>query len=88
MRSWKEPPSAEMDVCTANLYNRNSNFQLPFASLEFKVRKARLTTTLRDSKDDKVRAAGVEVKTGRKWSVSKAVILRLLLLLDWGLKSL
>ena len=26
--------------------------------------------TLRDSKDDKVRAAGVEVKTGRKWSKS------------------
>ena len=29
--------------------------------------------TLRDSKDDKVRAAGVEVKTGGKCSASKAV---------------
>ena len=28
---------------------------------------------MRDSKDDKVRAAGVEVKTWRKWSASKAV---------------
>ena len=37
------------------------------------IGKARLVMTLKDSKDEKVRAAGVEVKTGRKWSASKAV---------------
>ena len=40
---------------------------------EYKVGKARLVITLKDYKDEKVRAAGVEVKTGRKWSASKAV---------------
>ena len=55
------------------LYNRTSKLQLPFTSLVdgFKVGKARLIMTLSYSKDDKV--AGVEVKTGRKWSASKAV---------------
>ena len=40
---------------------------------EYKVGKARLVMTLKDSKDEKVRAAGVEVETGRKWLASKAV---------------
>ena len=35
--------------------------------------KARLVMTLKDSRDDMVRIAGVETRTGRKWSASQAV---------------
>ena len=40
---------------------------------EYKVAKARLLLTLRDSADEKIREAGITVRTGRKWSVSQAV---------------
>ena len=41
---------------------------------EFKVSNARLTViTLKQSKDGKFRNAGIEVRTGRKWSASQAV---------------
>ena len=48
---------------------------MPFNSLveEYKVAKARLLLTLRDSNDEKISGAGIEIRTGRKWSVSKAV---------------
>jgi len=38
----------------------------------FKTGKARLIVTLKGSRDEKIRKAGV-VRTGRKWSASKAV---------------
>ena len=72
LRKWLGLPPIFTSI---GLYSRTSKFQLPFTSLveEYKVGKARLVITLKDYKDEKVRAAGVEVKTGRKWSASKAV---------------
>ncbi|XP_060589959.1 uncharacterized protein LOC132745154 [Ruditapes philippinarum] len=48
---------------------------MPFNSLveEYKVAKARLLLTLRDSSDEKISGAGIEVRTGRKWSVKQAI---------------
>ncbi|XP_052260999.1 uncharacterized protein LOC127865146 [Dreissena polymorpha] len=40
---------------------------------EFKASKARLVVTLKESRDDKIRKAGIETRTGRKWSASQAV---------------
>ena len=40
---------------------------------EFKVAKCRLVMTLRDSQDEKVRNAGVETRTRRKWSASNSI---------------
>ncbi|CAC5393214.1 unnamed protein product [Mytilus coruscus] len=52
-----------------------AKLQLPFTSIveEFKVSKTRLVMTLKESTYDKVRTAGVQMRTGRKWSASKAV---------------
>ena len=48
---------------------------MPLTSLteEYKVTKARLLLTLRDSADEKISKAGIEVRTGRKWSAQRAV---------------
>ena len=72
LRKWLGIPPSFISI---GLFSRTSKLQLPFTSLimEYKVGKARLVTTLKDSKDENVRAAGVGVKTGRKWSASKAV---------------
>ena len=72
LRKWLGVPP---NFTSIGLYSRTSKLQLPFTSLveEYKVGKARLVMTLKDSKDKKVRAAGVEVKTGQKWSASKVV---------------
>ena len=40
---------------------------------EFKVAKCRLVMTLRDSPDQKVRNAGVQKMSGRKWSAATEV---------------
>ncbi|CAC5385086.1 unnamed protein product [Mytilus coruscus] len=40
---------------------------------EFKVTKTRQVIMLRDSKDDKVKEANVDVRTGRKWVAKSAV---------------
>lgn len=40
---------------------------------KFKVAKARLVLSLRDSKDENIEKAGIEIKTGRKWSANIAV---------------
>lgn len=63
LRKWLGLPPIFTSI---GLYSRTSKLQLPFTSLveEYKVGKARLVMTLKDSKDEKVRAAGVEVKTG------------------------
>jgi hypothetical protein len=47
---------------------------MPFNLLieEYKVAKARLLITLRDSSDEKISGTGIEVRTGRKWSVKQA----------------
>ena len=48
---------------------------MPFSSVveEYKVAKTRLLLTLRDSTDEKTSGSGIEIRTGRKWSVSEAV---------------
>ncbi|XP_069125457.1 uncharacterized protein [Argopecten irradians] len=72
LRRWLGVPRSFSAV---GLYSRTAKLQLPLSSLveEFKTGKAKLTMTLKESKDDKVRLAGVEVRTGRKWSAFKAV---------------
>jgi len=65
------PPS----FSSKGLYGKSTKLQIPLTSLveEYKVAKTRLYLTLRDSEDEKVSKAGIEVRTGRKWSVTKAV---------------
>ncbi|XP_063418448.1 uncharacterized protein LOC134701249 [Mytilus trossulus] len=72
LRKWLGVPPS---FTTVGLYSRTAKLQLPFTSLveEFKVSKSRLVMTLKESRDHKVRTAGVQVRTGRKWSASKAV---------------
>ena len=56
-------------------YSSGSKLQLPLSSVteEFKVIKVRQVMMLRDSADEKVSGARVEVNTGRKWRADKAV---------------
>ena len=58
LRKWLGVPP---NLTSIGLYSRTSKLQLPFTSLikEYKVGKARLVTTLKDSKDENVRVAGV-----------------------------
>ena len=72
LRRWLGMPPSFTSI---GLYGRCCKLQLPLSSVleEYKAAKARLLLTLRDSKDDKIRNAGIEVRTGRKWSVSQAV---------------
>ncbi|XP_052251742.1 uncharacterized protein LOC127858578 [Dreissena polymorpha] len=65
------PPS----FTNIGLYGRSTKLQIPISSVveEFKEAKARFLLTLRDSEDGKVSNAGIQVRTGRKWPVSKAV---------------
>ncbi|VDI00806.1 Hypothetical predicted protein [Mytilus galloprovincialis] len=72
LRKWLGVPPS---FTTVGLYSRTAKLQLPLTSLveEFKVSKSRIVMTLKESRDDKVRTAGVQVRIGRKWSASKAV---------------
>ena len=72
LRRWlRVPPS----FSSIGLYGRTNQLQLPVSSLvkEFKAAKSRLVVTLKQSKDDLIRKAGIETRTGRKWSASQAV---------------
>lgn len=55
--------------------HRSGQLQLPLSSLveEFKVAKCRVAMTFRDSRDNKVREAGVKNRSGRKWEASTAL---------------
>ena len=72
LRRWLGVPPCFSSV---GLYSKTAKLQLPLTSVveEFKTGKARLVMTLKDSNDSHVRKAGVEVRTGRKWSAAKAV---------------
>ena len=72
IRRWLGLPPSFSSI---GLYGKSTKLQMPLNSLEeeFKVAKARLFLTLRDSADEKISRAGIEVRTGRKWSVNKAV---------------
>ena len=51
------------------LYTTSRKLQLTVSSLveDFKVANARLLLTWKDSPDDKISGAGIELRTGRKW---------------------
>jgi len=72
LRRWLGLPPSFTNV---GLYARSAKLQMPLTSLteEYKVAKARLLLTVRDSTDEKISKAGIQVRTGRKWSVSQAV---------------
>ncbi|XP_045174487.2 uncharacterized protein LOC123535800 [Mercenaria mercenaria] len=72
LRRWLGLPPSFTSI---GLYGHSNKLQLPINSLveEFKVAKARLLLTLRDSKDNKISGAGIDIRTGRKWSVSHEV---------------
>ena len=72
LRRWLGLPRSLSSIA---LYGRKTKLQLPFNSLteEFKVTRAREVLLYRDSTDNKVAAAGIEVRTGRKWRAQEAV---------------
>ncbi|KAI8514632.1 hypothetical protein Bbelb_072230 [Branchiostoma belcheri] len=72
LRKWLGLPPSFTRI---GLYCRTARLQLPFTSAveEFKVCKTRAFVTLESSSDENVSKAGVVLRTGRKWSVEKAV---------------
>lgn len=72
LRRWLAIPQCFSSV---GLYSVGTKLQLPLSSLveEYKVTKVRQHLTLRDSKDEKVRGARVNLEAGRKWSVQDTV---------------
>lgn len=62
-------------VTSIRLYNKTAQVQLPLSSIieEFKVAKCTLVMTLRDSLNQKVLDAGVQTRSGCKWSAMTAV---------------
>ncbi|XP_052234917.1 uncharacterized protein LOC127847189 [Dreissena polymorpha] len=72
LRRWLGVPPSFTSI---GLYGRTNQLQLPISSVveEYKVAKARMVVTLKESSDDLIRMAGIETRTGRKWSASQAV---------------
>ena len=72
LKKWLGIPKS---LSTAVLYSRSSKLQLPCSSLveEVKVAKTRNCVTLEQSRDQNIRGAGIQFKTGRKWRVEEKV---------------
>ncbi|XP_077380867.1 uncharacterized protein LOC144020874 [Festucalex cinctus] len=72
LRKWLGLPRS---LTSAALYGTSNTLQLPLSGLteEFKVARTREALQYRDSRDNKVSSAGIEVRTGRKWRAEKAV---------------
>ena len=72
LRRWLGVPPSFTSI---RHYVRTNQFQLPLSSLveEFKVARARLVVTLKESKHDIIRKVGIETRTGKKWSAIQAV---------------
>ncbi|XP_077372334.1 uncharacterized protein LOC144033646 [Festucalex cinctus] len=72
LRKWLGLPRSLSSIA---LYGRNNKLTLPFSSLkeEFMVTRAREVLLYRDSSDNRVSSAGIQVKTGRKWCAQEAV---------------
>jgi hypothetical protein len=72
LRRWLGVPRS---LSSIGLYSTGSKLQLPLTALteEYKVNKVRGIMMVRDSKDDKVSQAGVEMNTGRKWKAKEAL---------------
>lgn len=71
IRKWLGLPRCLSDV---GLFGRNT-LQLPLRSigLGYKQEKTRLVLELRESSDQLVRAAGLQIRTGRKWKAQEEV---------------
>ena len=69
LRRWLGVPGR---LSSEALYGTSNALQLPFKGLseEFMVSRTREKLQYRESKDPKVASAGLEVRTGRKWSAS------------------
>ncbi len=72
LRRWLGVPRSFSSV---GLYSTGSKLQLPIRAIteEYKATKARQVMMLKESKDEKIIDAGIEVRTGRKWKASEAV---------------
>ncbi|CAC5418547.1 unnamed protein product [Mytilus coruscus] len=72
LRRWLGVPPSFTAI---GLYSKSLQLQLPLTSTleEYKVSKSRLVMTLRDSNDNKISKAGIQTRTGRKWSSRTAV---------------
>lgn len=72
LRKWLGFPHC---LSSAALYGTSNTLQLPFSSLteEFKVACTREVLQYRDSRDQKLSAAGIEVRTERKWRAEREV---------------
>ena len=72
LRRWLGVPRS---FCSIGLYSSGSKLQLPLKALteEYKATKVRAVMMLRDSQDQKIRDAGIEIRTGRKWKAEEAV---------------
>ena len=70
LRKWLGLPRS---LSNAALYGTSNALQLPFKGLmgDFLVSRTTESMLYWDSKDSKVAAAGIEVRTGRKWSAKK-----------------
>lgn len=70
LRRWLGLPRC---LSSAALYGSSNAIQLPFRGLveEFMVSRTRESYHYRNSRDPKVSGAGIEIKTGRKWSATK-----------------
>ena len=70
LHKWLGVPPCLLKV---GLYTNSGNIQLPISSLveEFKIRKVRLHTMMKDSTDEIIRKAYPEIKSGTKLSAVK-----------------
>ena len=69
LRRWLGLPRS---LSSTALYGTSNALQMPFKGLveEFKVSRTREAIMYRNSKDPKVAKAGIEIRTGRKWSAT------------------
>ncbi|XP_035683116.1 uncharacterized protein LOC118420431 [Branchiostoma floridae] len=72
LRKWLGVPPG---LTSVGLYSKSAKLQLPLSSMEeeFKVTKARAQVMLQQSRDEKVSQAGIELRSGRKWTATEAV---------------
>ncbi|KAI4876470.1 hypothetical protein NFI96_017397 [Prochilodus magdalenae] len=72
LRRWLGLPRS---LTSTALYGKSNKLQLPFSSLEeeFRVSRTREALAYRDSSDRRVAAAGIAVRTGRKFKVQEGL---------------
>ena len=72
IRKWLGVPPCTTNLC---FYGHSTKLLIPLNSLteEFKVKKAHMFLTLRDSPDEYVKGVVPDVRTGRKWDARKEV---------------